>query len=132
MKFTKDMNRILLGLGIALVMIFLVGYVKNLMKTREGLENPAHSEFISQGVKRDVESLKDSLHLGKYQKNYTQILQDLAQWCDLVIMKSVVNNKINLDQGMSSSNTEIITSMNEWAKFRNTLQGLHNNLLSGV
>ena len=132
MNLTKNMKKILIGLTVTMTMIFLIGYVKKLMKTREGLENPAHTEFISKGIKNDVESLKDSLHLAKYQSNYKEILQDLAQWCDLEIMKTIATNKINLDDGMTTQNTELLTSMNQWAQFRDTLRSLHTNLLSGV
>jgi hypothetical protein len=90
------------------------------------------TNFVVKGINNDIESLKDSLHLVKYQDNYKQILNDIATWCDLEILKALVNSKLNIDDGLSTKNTEVITSMNQWAQFRNNLQSVENNILSNL
>jgi hypothetical protein len=130
LKLTKNMQRVLIGLFSVFFIICIMGYIKG--KTREGLSNPSHTEFVSKGIKNDVESAKDSLHLVKYQDNYKEILADMASWCDLEILKTIVQNKINIDDGVTTQNTEIITSLNQWAEFRNNLQNVSDNVLSNL
>ena len=129
-KLTKNMKRVLIGLVICGFVIFMATHVKS--KMREGLENPSMTNFVVKGINNDIESLKDSLHLVKYQDNYKQILNDIATWCDLEILKALVNSKLNIDDGLSTKNTEVITSMNQWAQFRNNLQSVENNILSNL
>lgn len=129
-KLTKNMRRVLIGLVSVFLFICIVGYING--KSREGLANPSHTEFVSKGIKNDVESAKDSLHLVKYQDNYKEILADMATWCDLEILKTIVQNKINIDDGVTTQNTEIISSLNEWAQFRNNLQSVSDNVLSNL
>ena len=132
MKLTKNMKSILVGLAIVAVMIVVVGFVKSKSGIREGLANPAHTEFISKGISNDVQSSHDALHLVKYQKEYKQILDDMAKWCDLQILNTIVTNKISMDDGVNTKNTEVITGLNQWAQFRDNLQSVSNNVLSNL
>ena len=104
----------------------------NRYSLQEGLANPKHTQFVSKGIKNDIESLKDSLHIAKYQSNYQEIIQDLMQWCDLEILKVLASNKLNLQDGVDTANTELIASLNEWSNFRNTLQNVNMNVLTNV
>lgn len=130
-KLTKNTKRILTGLVLIGLLIFVVRFFSK-SKMREGLANPSSTSFVLKGISNDVESVKDSLLLQKYQNNYKQILKDVATWCDLEILKAIVNSKLNIDDGFSAKNTEVITSLNEWAKFRNSLQSVENNILSNL
>lgn len=98
----------------------------------EGLSNPAHTEFVSKGLSNDITSLQDALHISKYQSNYQSILKDLMQWCDLEILSVLVSNKLNIQDGVSSTNTDLISSLNQFSQFRNTLQGVYDNVLTNV
>ena len=127
------MRNLKLGLAVVLIIIsaaYLFGM--NKQNNREGLSNPQHTQFVSKGVKNDIESLKDSLHIAKYQSNYQEIVQDLMEWCDLEILKVIASNKLNLQDGVDTANTELITSLNQWSNFRNTLQNVQSNVLTNV
>lgn len=130
-NLNKNTKRILTGLVLIGLLIFVVRFFGK-SKMREGLANPSSTSFVLKGISNDVESVKDSLLLQKYQNNYKQILKDVATWCDLEILKAIVNSKLNIDDGFSTKNTEVITSLNEWAKFRNSLQSVDINILSNL
>ncbi len=98
----------------------------------EGLANPAHTEFVSKGLKNDITSLEDSLHIAKYQGNYQGIVKDMMQWCDLEILKVLVSNKIDIQNGVDNANTDLITSLNQYSQFKNTLQSVYDNVLTNV
>ena len=118
---------------VALLSLVLVLYLYNRHSTIvEGLANPSHTEFVSKGLKNDIVSLEDSLHISKYQKNYQEIVKDMMSWCDLEILKVLVSNKINIEDGVDTANTELITSLNQYAQFRDTLQSVYDNVLTNV
>lgn len=118
---------------VALLTLVLVLYLCNRYSiVIEGLSNPSHTEFVSKGLKNDIVSLEDSLHLSKYQKNYQEIIKDMMSWCDLEILTVLVSNKINIEDGVNAANTELITSLNQYAQFRDTLQGVYDNVLTNV
>ena len=96
----------------------------------EGLANPAHTEFVSKGLSNDITSLQDALHISKYQKNYQTIVKDMMKWCDLSLLKVIVSNKINIENGVDTANTELISGLNEYSKFRDNLQTVYNNILT--
>lgn len=98
----------------------------------EGLANPAHTEFVSKGLKNDITSLQDSLHISKYQSNYQAILKDMMQWCDLEVLRVLVSNKLNIQDGVDTANTELISSLNQYSQFKNTLQSVYDNILTNV
>ena len=98
----------------------------------EGLANPSHTEFVSKGIKNDITSLQDSLLLSKYQSNYQGIVKDMMQWCDLEILQVLVSNKLNIEDGVNAANTDLITSLNQYSQFKNTLQGVYDNVLTNV
>lgn len=98
----------------------------------EPLSNPAHSEFVSKGITNDITSLEDALHISKYQNNYQSILKDLMRWCDLEILSVMVSNKLNIQDGVDKVNTEVITSLNQFSQFRNTLQSVYDNILTNI
>ena len=100
--------------------------------TIEGLSNPAHTEFVSKGLKTDITTLEDSLLISKYNTNYKEILNDMMDWCDLEILKVLVSNKINIVEGVSTANTELIASLNQYSNFKTTLQGVYDNVLLKV
>jgi hypothetical protein len=106
--------------------------MKNKRSIIEGLANPAHTEFVSKGLSNDITSLQDALHISKYQSNYQSIVKDMMQWCDLSILKVLVSNKIGIEDGVDTANTELITSLNQYAQFKNTLQGVNDTLLTNV
>ena len=98
----------------------------------EGLANPSHTEFVAKGIKYDITSMQDSLLLSKYQSNYQGIVKDMMQWCDLEILQVLVSNKINIEDGVNAANTDLITSLNQYSQFKNTLQGVYDNVLTNV
>ena len=98
----------------------------------EGLANPSHTEFVAKGIKNDITSLQDSFLLEKYQSNYREIVNDLMKWCDLQILQVLVANKINIQDGVDTANTELITSLNQYSQFKNTLQSVYDNVLTNV
>lgn len=122
-------------LYVVLALLLLCGglyMMKNKRSIIEGLANPAHTEFVSKGLSNDITSLQDALHISKYQSNYQSIVKDMMQWCDLSILKVLVSNKIGIEDGVDTANTELITSLNQYAQFKNTLQGVNDTLLTNV
>jgi hypothetical protein len=119
---------ILIAVSIVMLLVLLV----NLKQSNivEGLSNPSHTEFISKGLKNDLASLQDSLHISKYQSNYQEIVKDMMEWCDLEILKTLVTNKINIQDGVNTENSQLISSLNQYAEFKNTLQGVYDSILS--
>ena len=129
------MNLNLRPLYVVVALVLLCGglyMMKNKRSIIEGLANPAHTEFVSKGLSNDITSLQDALHISKYQSNYQSIVKDMMQWCDLSILKVLVSNKINIEDGVDTANTELITSLNQYAQFKNTLQGVNDSLLTNI
>lgn len=129
------MNLNLRPLYVVVALVLLCGglyMMKNKRSIIEGLANPAHTEFVSKGLSNDITSLQDALHISKYQSNYQSIVKDMMQWCDLSILKVLVSNKINIEDGVDTANTELITSLNQYAQFKNTLQGVNDTLLTNI
>ena len=129
------MNLNLRPLYVVVALVLLCGglyMMKNKRSIIEGLANPAHTEFVSKGLSNDITSLQDALHISKYQSNYQSIVKDMMQWCDLYILKVLVSNKINIEDGVDTANTELITSLNQYAQFKNTLQGVNDTLLTNI
>ena len=118
---------IIYAFGIITFFIYALGLLDNM---REGLANPEHTKFVSKGIENDIESLKDSLHIEKYSSNYQAIIKDLMQWCDLEILKVIATNKININDGVNTENTELIGSLNQWSNLKNTLQSVNDNVLT--
>ena len=97
----------------------------------EGMENPSVTDFVVKGISNDITKLEDQLHLEKYHSNYQTILRDLMKWCDLEVLKTLSSpGKINIEDGVTNANTELITSLNQYSQFKNTLQGVYDNLLA--
>ena len=63
---------------------------------------------------------------------YKQIINDLMKWCDLQILQVLVANKINIEEGVHTTNTELITSLNQYSQFKNTLQGVYDGVLTNL
>ena len=98
----------------------------------EGLANPSHSEFVVKSIKNDVTQLDDSFLFSKYENNYKELVNDLMKWCDLQILQVLLANKINIQDGVDTANTELITSLNQYSQFKNTLQSVYDNVLTNV
>ena len=109
-------------ISVVVALLFLIGilYFIKRSKVVEGLANPSHTEFVSKGLKNDITSLEDSLHITKYQSNYQEVL------------KVLTSNKINIEDGVNAANTDLITSLNQYSQFKNTLQGVYDNVLTNV
>ena len=120
---------LLLAMFIMIIALYLYSMHFSLV---EGLANPEHTEFVSKGIKNDIVSLEDSLHISKYQDNYRDIVNDMMQWCDLEILKTLMSNKINISDGINSDNVKLVESLNQFSQFRNTLQSVHDNVLTNV
>ena len=119
---------------VVVALLFLIGILYFLTRSKvvEGLANPSHTEFVSKGLKNDITSLEDSLHITKYQSNYQEILKDMMKWCDLEVLKVLTSNKINIEDGVNAANTDLITSLNQYSQFKNTLQSVYDNVLTNV
>jgi hypothetical protein len=118
---------------VALLAVILAMLLYNRQSSMiEGLTNPAHTEFVAKGLKNDIVSLKDSLYISKYQDNYREIVKDLAEWCDLVVLKTLVSNKINIADGVNTENTKLISSLNQYAQFKETLSNASDTVLSNI
>jgi len=126
------MNSFYVAAAAFLTLILVIFLFKFRISTREGLTNPAHTEFVAKGLKNDIVSLQDALHISKYQDNYHEIVKDLADWCDLSMLKVIVSNKINIGDGINSENTKLISSLNQYSQFRETLSGIADTVLSNI
>jgi hypothetical protein len=115
-----------------LTLILVLFLFKHKSPLIEGLNNPAHTEFVAKGLKNDIVSLQDSLHISKYQDNYHEIVKDMAEWCDLAILKTIVSNKINISDGVNTENTKLITSLNQYSQFRETLSNISDTVLTNI
>jgi len=133
MNMLRKLNMKPMSVVVALLILILVLHLYNRWcNIVEGLANPADTEFIAKGIKNDIVSLQDALHIDKYQGNYQEIVKDMIQWCDLSLLKSVVSNKVNIEKGVSADNTELIRSLNQYSLFKETLQNVYNNILTTV
>tara|TARA_B110000858_G_scaffold192819_1_gene244178 strand:- start:2385 stop:2768 length:384 start_codon:yes stop_codon:yes gene_type:complete len=98
--------------------------------TVEGLSNAGMSKIIAKGFGNDIKQLEDTLLINKYSANYKTILDDMIMWSDLAILNGLISSKLNVQDGVSETNTQIITSLNQYAQLKETLQGVKQNLLS--
>lgn len=96
----------------------------------EGLSNAGMSKIIAKGFGNDIKQLEDTLLINKYSANYKTILDDMIMWSDLAILNGLISSKLNVQDGVSETNTQIITSLNQYAQLKETLQGVKQNLLS--
>lgn len=126
MKITKQ-TIIYLG-----TTIMVCGLLYLLLKGRiiEGLSNAGMTEIIAKGLSNDIKKLEDTLLINKYSDNYRAIVNDMSKWADLAILNGLISSKLNVQDGVSESNTQIITSLNQYAQLKESLQGVKNNLLS--
>jgi hypothetical protein len=118
-------------LAAILILWLLVNVYSRHNSLIEGMENPSITDLVVKGISNDITILEDQLHLKKYHSNYQTILRDLMKWCDLEVLKMLTSpGKINIGDGVTNANTELITSLNQYSQFKNTLQGVYDNLLA--
>lgn len=113
--------------GLCLIVLLVIVLFRT--KMREGMATASSTEFVSKGISNDITTLQDQLLISKYKSNYKDIVDDMIKWCDLALLKAVSSNYINVDKGLETANTELITAMNQYSHFKNTLQGLKTELL---
>jgi hypothetical protein len=128
MNITKQT---ILYLGIS-VAICVVLYLVLRGRVVEGLSNTgAMSEIIAKGFDNDLKQLEDTLLIEKYGANYRTILDDMSKWADLAILNGLMTGgKLNVQNGVDETNTQVITSLNQYAELKKTLQGVKKDLLS--
>ena len=96
---------------------------------REGMATASSTEFVAKGISNDITKIQDLLLISKYKNNYKDIVDDLIKWCDLALLQAVSAGFINVDKGMDTTNTQLITGLNQYSQFKDTLQGLKTELL---
>lgn len=114
--------------GLCLIVLLVIVLFRS-KKMREGMATASSTELVSKGISNDITKLQDLLLISKYKNNYKDIVDDMIKWCDLALLQSVSAGFINVDKGMDPSNTQIITGLNQYSQFKNTLQGLKTELL---
>jgi hypothetical protein len=112
-----------------LCLIVLLVFVLFRTKMREGMATASSTELVSKGISNDITKIQDLLLISKYKNNYNDIVDDMIKWCDLALLQAVSGGFISVDKGMDPTNTKIITGLNEYSQFKNTLQGLKTELL---
>ena len=128
MKITKQ-TILYLGITVAIcVVLYLVLRRRNV----EGMSsNASLTEFIAKGLGSDNTKFEDALLINKYKANYKTIIQELIKWCDLAVLNGLIaSGKLNVKEGVSDTNTQIITGLNQYAELKKTLQDMYDNLLS--
>lgn len=115
---------------IAILVLMGAFYFVSRNRKIEGFSNASRSEYLAKGLLNDITSLEDSLYISKYKTNYKDIVNDLSKWCDLQILNVIISNKIDAKGGFDTKNTEIITSLNQYREFKNTLEQVYDNLLN--
>ena len=125
MKYT---NRTFIYLGIAVVVCAGLYFILR-NRTVEGMSNAGMTELIAKGFGNDITQLEDTLLINKYKANYKTILQDMIKWCDLAILNGLISSKLNVQEGVNETNTQIITALNQYSQMKTTLQGVYDNLL---
>lgn len=113
--------------GLCLIVLLVIVLFRS--KMREGMATASSTELVSKGISNDITKLQDLLLISKYKNNYKDIVDDMIKWCDLALLQTVSAGFINVDKGMDPSNTQIITGLNQYSQFKNTLQGLKTELL---
>ena len=113
--------------GFCLIVLLIILLFRS--KLREGMASASSTEFVSKGISNDITTLEDQLLISKYKTNYKEIVDDMIKWCDLALLKALSSNYINVDKGIETANTEIITAMNQYSQFKNTLQEIKTELL---
>jgi len=125
----KDLNRIIICLGIVAGLYYIL---RSRNRNIEGLSsNAGMSEMIAKGLDNDITQLEDSLQIEKYKANYKTILNDMIKWCDLAILNGLISgqSKLNITEGLNETNTQAVTSLNQYSQLKTTLQGVYNTLL---
>jgi len=142
MKLSHEYKQLLFLLSV----VFLCsGMYLISLKTVEGLATPATAPdavvskpdpallaFVDKMMGSDLETIKDSLYLSKYKNNYQDFLKDLMEWCDLQTLVTLTSNNsgFNISKGINSTNTEFVSSLNQYAEFRNTIQGIYDRVIA--
>lgn len=125
----KNLNRIIICLGIVAGLYYIL---RSRNRNIEGLSsNAGMSEMIAKGLDNDITQLEDSLQIEKYKANYKTILNDMMKWCDLAILNGLISgqSKLNITEGLNETNTQAVTSLNQYSQLKTTLQGVYNTLL---
>ena len=126
MKITKQT---ILYIGIS-VAICVVLYLLLRGRLVEGLSNAGMTEIIAKGFGNDIKQLEDTLLIDKYGSNYSTIIDDMNKGAHLAILNALISSKLNVQDDVSETNTQIITSLNQYAHLKESLQGVKHNLLS--
>lgn len=125
----KILSRQLIYVALALAVCGVLYFILR-KKLVEGLSNAGMTEIIAKGFGNDIEQLEDTLLIKKYGANYKTIIDDMSKWCDLAILNGLISSKLNVQDGVSETNTQIISSLNQYSQLKETLQGVKNKLLS--
>lgn len=86
------------------------------------------SEQIAASILNDNKVFKDALLMPKYYKNYESIIVDMEEWCNLQMVNAVVDNGINVNDGMSEANMKIVKNINDVKKMKDNLQDVMSYL----
>lgn len=86
------------------------------------------SEQIAASILNDNKVFKDALLMPKYYKNYESIIVDMEEWCNLQMVNAVVDNGINVNDGMSEANMKIVKNINKVKKMKDNLQDVMSYL----
>ena len=55
----------------------------------------------------------------------------MSKWADLAILNGLMTGgKLNVQNGVDETNTQVVTSLNQYAELKKTLQGVKKDLLS--
>jgi len=104
-------------LGIV-VLLFLYGSSKrSVVEGFDGLD----SEKYAPEVKNAHIKTMDSLNVSKYRANYDDIIKHKIKWCDSQLLSHIVSDKLDLNDPMTSKNTEHIKQLNSIQDFKDTL-----------
>ena len=119
----------IIGLAFIILTVIAVGVnvVRGQGKVIEGLTNNDSSiitdrDKIPDAVKSNNDKLSDSLLINKYRTTYEDTIIDLDKTVSLGIIKMLINSAETLSKDPNSSDAiEIIKSVNEMKKFRDSL-----------
>ena len=137
LRFPKFDAEGMMSTGALIIIIIISFYIilkvfNNRTSLVEGLvgstATASKSEQIAASILNDNKVFKDALLMPKYYKNYESIIVDMEEWCNLQMVNAVVDNGINVNDGMSEANMKIVKNINDVKKMKDNLQDVMSYL----
>ena len=115
---------------VALFLLIIVLYLCSDKSVHEGLaNNNINPSQVAKSIKNDIVVFENALNIKHNSQEYDEILTDVTKWCNLAVLDTIVTNKLKFKNGVDTTNTELITSLNQYMTLQQSLFNIQNNIL---